>query len=95
VVWSAGLRELLEFAGVMLSLSAGSVVIGWLKQEFNNPAPSLRYLQLIAALIFLAATIGIAVAALAMRPGSALAAIVLIGFGLLSHYWSNGSATKK
>ncbi len=95
VVWSAGLRELLEFAGVMLSLSAGTVVIGWLKQEFNNPAPSLRYFQLIAAITFLAATIGIAVAALTMRPGSAFAAVVLIGFGLLVHYWSNCSAIKK
>ncbi len=95
VVWSAGLRELLEFAGVMLSLSAGAVVIGWLKQEFNNPAPSLRYFQLIAALTFLAATIGIAVAALTMRPGSALAAVVLIGFGLLVHYWPSRSVTKK
>lgn len=95
VVWSAGLRELLEFTGVMLSLSAGAVVIGWLKQQFDNPAPSFRYFQLIAAFIFLAATIGIAVAALTMRPGSALAAVVLIGFGLLVHYGANRAVTNK
>jgi transposase len=34
-------------------------------------------------------TLGIAVAALVMRPASALAAAVLIGCGLAAHFWSS------
>lgn len=82
VVWSAGLRALLEFVGVTLSLSAGAVVVGWLRAEFRA-AP--RPLLVLAACVFLAATAGIALAALVMRPGSALAAAALIGWGLLAY----------
>lgn len=85
VIWSAGLRDLLEFVGVTLSLSAAAVVVGWLKQEFARPSRP-RSTLLGAAIIFLAATAAIAVAAVVMRPGSALAALILVAFGLCAHY---------
>lgn len=87
VVWSAGLRDLLEFAGVMLSICAGAVIIGWLRQECIAPAKTLRIFHLCAALIFLTATLGIAISALIMHPHSILAAIALICLGLAAHYW--------
>lgn len=85
VLWSAGLRELLEFVGVTLSLSAGAVVVGWLKQEFLS-ARRARAPLLGVAVMFLSATAGIAAAALVMRPGAALAALILIAAGLFAHY---------
>ena len=87
VIWSASLRDLLEFAGVMLSLSAGAVVVGWLRQEFFISAQPLRVFHLCAAVVFLIATLGIAIASLMMRPYSVLAAMVLICLGLAAHYW--------
>ncbi|MGD9545714.1 MAG: APC family permease [Methylocystis sp.] len=85
VVWSASLRELLEFVGVTLSVSAGAVIVGWLRQEFLGSTPRIRIFLLGAAIVFLAATTGIVVAAIIMRPGSAVAATMLICFGLAAH----------
>jgi APA family basic amino acid/polyamine antiporter len=87
VIWVAGLRELLEFAGVTLSLSAGAVMVGWLREEMHSAASSWRVFELCAAAFFLLATSGIAVAALVMRPASALAAAILIGCGFGAHMW--------
>ena len=87
VIWVAGLRELLEFAGVTLSLSAGAVIVGWLREEMHSAASSWRVIELCAAAFFLLATSGIAVAALVMRPASALAAAILIGCGFGAHMW--------
>lgn len=78
VVWSANLREILEFVGVTLSLSAAAVVFGWMRLELRAPRRP-RLLQSAAALLFLSATTGVAVAALLMRPMSALASAGLIG----------------
>jgi amino acid transporter len=86
VVWSASLRDLLEFAGVTLSLSAGAVVVGWLRQELRATSSSHRFIKLCAAIFFLSATLGIAIATLIMRPSSALAAAILIGCGLAAHF---------
>jgi amino acid transporter len=86
VVWSAGLRDLLEFAGVTLSLSAGAVVVGWLRQERRKTTSSPPIIKLCAAFFFLSATLGIAVATLIMRPASALAAAVLVGCGFAAHF---------
>jgi len=86
VVWSASLRELLEFVGVTLSVSAGAVIVGWLRQELLGSTQ--RVFLLGAATVFLAATSGIAVAAIIMRPGSAIAATILICLGLGAHYLS-------
>lgn len=85
VVWSASLRNLLEFVGVTLSLSAAAVVIGWLRQEFataNRPRPLL----VAAGALFLTEATAISFTALKMRPGSAIAALLLIAFGLAAHY---------
>lgn len=89
VVWSASLRDLLEFAGVTLSLSAGAVVVGWLRQEMRATFMSPPIIKLCAAIFFLSATSGIAVATLIMRPASALAAAVLIGCGFAAHFWGS------
>lgn len=89
VIWAAGLRDLLEFAGVTLSLSAGAVVVGWLRQEMRTTFSSPRVIKLCAAIFFLLATLGIAVATLIMRPASALAAAALIGCGLAAHFWGS------
>ena len=87
VVWAAGLRELLQFAGVTLSLSAGAVAIGWFRQEARSPHSSLRLFKAMAGLFFLAATGGIAIATMVMRPASTLAATILICWGLVAHVW--------
>jgi amino acid transporter len=89
VVWSATLRDLLEFAGVSLSLSAGAVVVGWLRQVMMSEGLLRRVFKVGAAIFFLAATSGIAIAALVMRPASAVATAVLIGWGLASHTFSS------
>ena len=89
VVWAAGLRELLEFAGVALSLSAGAVVIGWFYQNRRSTFSSRRLLEVVAAVFFLTVTAGIAIAALVIRPASAIAAAILISFGLAAHVWGN------
>lgn len=91
IISSAGLRSLLEFAGVSLSLSAGAVVVGWLRQEFSQRSRP-RPLLLAAAVLFLVATMGIAFAGVVLRPLSVASAILLICFGLAAHY---GAATRK
>jgi APA family basic amino acid/polyamine antiporter len=91
VVWAAGLRELLQFAGVTLSLSAGAVAIGWFRQEARSPHSSLRLLKAGAGLFFLAATGGIAIATMVMRPASTLAATILICWGLVAHVWGSNA----
>jgi APA family basic amino acid/polyamine antiporter len=85
VVWSASLRDLLEFVGVALSLSAGAVAVGWLKQEFA-PDGGRRALLTGGAIVFLSATTAIAAAAVIMRPGSAIAANILIIVGIAAHF---------
>jgi APA family basic amino acid/polyamine antiporter len=87
LVWIAGLRDLLEFVGVTLSLSAGAAVVGWLHEELLSSSPSRRAFEVCAAVFFLLATLGIAIAALVMRPTSALASVGLIGCGFLAHIW--------
>jgi amino acid transporter len=87
VVWSASLRDLLEFAGMTLSLSAGAVVIGWLRDELRATSSSPRFLKICASMFFLSATLGIAIATLVMRPASALAAAILICCGLVAHFF--------
>ena len=89
VVWAAGLRELLEFAGVTLSLSAGAVVVGWLYQHGRSAFSWRRLLPVVAAVFFLTATVGIVTATLVMRPASAIAATILVSFGLAAHAWGN------
>jgi APA family basic amino acid/polyamine antiporter len=84
VIWSAGLREILEFVGVTLSLSAAAVVVGWLRLELRSSRRP-RLLQASAALLFLAATTGLATAAILMRPMSALASAALIGAAAAAH----------
>lgn len=86
IIWSAGFSSLLEFVGVTLSISAGVVVVGWLREEFFQPTERPRLPLVGAALLFLAATTGIAVAGFALKPLSALAAILLVLFGLAVHY---------
>jgi amino acid transporter len=83
-VWAAGLRELLEFVGVTLSLSAGAVVVGWFRQDALSPRSGRRG-RTIAAIVFLAATAAIAGSALVARPASAIAAAILIACGLAAH----------
>lgn len=85
VVWSAGLRTLLEFAGVTLSLSAGAVVLGWLIRRLREGSALRKAPQLAAALLFLTATTGLLIATVAMRPASLIAAAALIGAGLLAY----------
>jgi fructoselysine transporter len=85
VIWAAGLRELLQFAGVTLSLSAGAVVLGWFRHEVLFKWSFARVLKAATAISFLAVTTGIAIATLATGMGSAVAAVVLIGWGLLAH----------
>lgn len=82
VVWIATLREILDFVGVTLSLSAGMVVISWLINEFRLNISRPRIFESLAAIIFLLTTTGIAWATLAMRPKSAYAVIMLIMIGL-------------
>ena len=82
VVWIATLREILDFVGVTLSLSAGMVVIAWLINEFGLKFGRPRIFESLAAILFLLTTIGIAWATLAMRPKSAIAVIMLIMIGL-------------
>jgi amino acid transporter len=89
VVWSSSLRDLLEFAGVTLSLSAGAVVVGWLRQKLCATSPSPPLIKICAAIFFLFATLGIAIASLVIRPVSALAAAFLIGWGLAAHFLDN------
>jgi APA family basic amino acid/polyamine antiporter len=85
IVWSAGLRELLEFVGVTLSLSAGAVVIGWLRQEFLAGLRPSRLFLFGAAILFLTATAGVAFAAVKTRPASAVAAAILMAVGFAAH----------
>jgi amino acid transporter len=87
VIWAAGLRELLEFAGVTLSLSAGAVVVGWFYQNGRSTFSARQFLPVGAAVFFLTATAGIATATLVMRPASAIAAAILISCGLVAHAW--------
>jgi amino acid transporter len=70
LVWASDLRDLLEFAGVALSLSSGAVVIGWLRQEACR---SPRWIKSAVALLFLIFTAGISVGNMAFRPISAAA----------------------
>lgn len=93
VIWSAGLRDLLEFAGVTLSLSAGAVVVGWLRQEMRVGLAPGKLLEIGAAIVFLTTTTGIMVSALIMRPASALAAALLIGVGLTAYASSRPRTT--
>jgi APA family basic amino acid/polyamine antiporter len=92
VVWSAGLRDLLEFAGVTLSLSAGTVVVGWFRQQMRAGFSTGKIFERCAAILFLATTTGIIVSALLMRPASALAAAALIAVGLAAYALSRSSA---
>jgi amino acid transporter len=85
VIWAAGLRELLDFVGVTLSLSAGAVVVAWLRRRPHYSRSPRPVLQIGAAGFFLAATSGIAAATLVMRPASAIATAILIGCGLAAH----------
>ncbi|BBU64214.1 amino acid permease (plasmid) [Methylosinus sp. C49] len=85
VIWSGGLRDLLEFAGVTLSLSAGAVVVGWLRQQMRRILARDKLLEICAAVVFLSTTAGIMISALIMRPASAIAAALLIGVGLLAY----------
>ena len=85
VIWAAGLRELLQFAGVTLSLSAGAVVLGWFRQDALSSWSFARALKVAAAAFFLAVTAGIAIATLTANTGSAVAAALLIGWGLSAH----------
>jgi amino acid transporter len=87
VIWAAGLRELLEFAGVTLSLSAGAVVVGWFYQNGRTTFSARQLLPVGAAVFFLTVTAGIATATLVMRPASAIAAVILISCGLVAHAW--------
>jgi APA family basic amino acid/polyamine antiporter len=87
VIWISELRDLLEFVGVTLSLSSGAVVVGWFRQELRRAA-SIRVTHVCAAALFLAATAGIVIAALAMRPLSVLGTAILIVCGFLAHNWS-------
>lgn len=86
VVWNAQLRELLEFAGVMLSLSAGTVIFGWIVLELKTGL-QCRLLLLTTALIFLIATGAIAIAEIMMRPQTLIAVVILISFALMAHYY--------
>jgi len=93
VIWASGLRELLQFVGITLSLSAGAVVVGWFRREAHSKWSFARVLKAGAAAFFLAATAGIAIATLAMGTASALAAAVLISCGLAAHaFASKGNA---
>jgi amino acid transporter len=85
VIWAAGLRELLQFAGVTLSLSAGAVVLGWFHQDALLSWSFARALKVGAAAFFLAVTAGITIATLTANTGSAVAAALLIGWGLSAH----------
>ena len=85
VIWAAGLRELLQFAGVTLSLSAGAVVLGWFRQNALSRWSFARVLKMGTAGFFLAVTAGIAIAVLTAGAGSAVAAALLIGWGLSAH----------
>lgn len=92
VIWAAGLRELLQFAGVTLSLSAGAVVLGWFRHDVFSKWSFARVLKAGTAAFFLAVTVGIAIATLTAGTGSAVAAALLIGWGLsinaLAHLWT-------
>ncbi|HEY8065429.1 MAG TPA: amino acid permease [Methylosinus sp.] len=85
VVWSASLRDILEFVGVTLSLSAAAVVVGWIRLELRASYRP-RFVQAGAALLFLLATAGVAVAAILMRPMSALASTALIGAAAIAYF---------
>jgi amino acid transporter len=89
VIWIASLRDILDFVGVTLSLSAGMVVIAWLNQELRTRANLPRIPQTVAALSFLLTTSGIAWATLTMRPWSAVAALILISAGLVAYAMSS------
>jgi APA family basic amino acid/polyamine antiporter len=85
VIWAAGFRELLQFAGVTLSLSAGAVVLGWFRHDVLSKWSFARVLKAGTAAFFLAVTAGIAIATLTAGTGSAVAAALLIGWGLSIH----------
>jgi amino acid transporter len=85
VIWAAGLRELLQFAGVTLSLSAGAVVLGWFRQNAPSRWSFARVLKAGTAGFFLAVTAGIAIATLTAGAGAAVASALLIGWGLSAH----------
>ncbi len=69
----------------------GAVVLRWRakRETLIGLAAKLprRVIKLCAGTFFLSATLGIAVAALVMRPASTLAAAVLISCGLAAHLW--------
>jgi APA family basic amino acid/polyamine antiporter len=89
LVWSASLRQLLEFAGFMLSMSAAFVVIGWLKYLRHDPKPATS-IQRLAATLFLLASAGICMSTLQQHPESIAVATVVVLIGLAAHYASNG-----
>lgn len=84
LIFSVSLRQLLEFSGVMLSLSAGVVVIAWFRLVFRGQIKA-KFLRMLIAAVFLFATLGIAVASYLMRPSSIYATLCLVFFGLLVH----------
>lgn len=88
VIWIATLRDILDFVGVTLSMSAGMVMIAWLNHEYRTRPYSPRILQTVAALAFLLTTLGIAWATLTMRPWSAVAALILISVGIIAYVMS-------
>lgn len=93
VIWASGLRELLQFVGLTLSVSAGAVVVGWFRREAQSEWSFARVLKAGAAAFFLAATPGMAIATLAMGTASAFAAAVLISCGLAAHAFASEGRT--
>jgi len=89
VIWVAQLREILEFVGVTLSLSAGAVVAGWLKEELKTKPSEFRFFELAAAVFFLIVTVGIVISSLLLRPMSVIASTGLILIGLVAHVIGN------
>ena len=85
LVWLSSIRELLEFAGICLSVSAGMVVLGWLRLIISRSI-QLTLLKLLASMLFLLATMGIFVASLQMRKESLFALFILMSWGVLAHF---------
>jgi amino acid transporter len=88
VVWIASLREILEFVGITLSLSAGAVAASWLRLELRRTGP--RKGLIACGVVFLTVTCGIMVGALNFRPGSAAAALVLLVLATIAA-WKAGA----
>ena len=87
LVWLSGIRQLLEFAGICLSVSAGMVVIGWLRLVKQKIIQASLF-KLLASCVFMLATLGIFLASLSMRQESLYALFMLIGWGLLMHFFA-------